>query len=96
MSLVDDIYNGAYYPLEQVKPASEAFKEHADSAERFSNELESQLTEEQRETLAAYKREDAVVTDLYNLEFYRAGVQFGIRLMLEALSGSAEPPEIHK
>jgi hypothetical protein len=54
------------------------------------------LTEQQRETLAAYKREDAVVTDLYNLEFYRAGVQFGIRLLLEALFGRAEPPKIHK
>ena len=96
MSVIDDIYNGAYYPLEQVKPASEAFKEHVASAERFSNKLESQLTEQQRETLAAYKREDAVVSDLYNLEFYRAGVQFGVRLLLEALSGGAEPSEIHK
>ena len=95
MSLIDDIYNGAYYPLEQVKPASEAFKEHADSAERLSCLLESQLTEQQRETLAAFKREDAVVTDLYNLEFYRAGVQFGVRLLLEALSGGTEPPGIH-
>ena len=60
------------------------------------NKLESQLTGEQRETLAAYKREDAVVTDLYNLEFYRAGVQFGVRLLLEVLSGGTEPPEIHK
>ena len=96
MSLIDDIYNGAYYPLEQVKPSSEAFKEHAASVERLSCQLESRLTEEQRETLAAYRREDALVSDLYNLEFYRAGVQFGIRLVLEVLSGSAEPPEIHK
>ena len=96
MSVIDDIYNGVYYPLEQVKPTSEALKEHAASAERFSNKLASQLTGEQRETLAAYKREDAVVTDLYNLEFYRAGVQFGVRLLLEAYFGSAEPPEIHK
>ena len=96
MSLIDDIYNGAYYPLEQVKPASEAFKEHADCVERLSVELESQLTEEQRETLASYRREDAVVSDLYNLEFFRAGVKFGIRLLLEVLDARVEPPDIHK
>ena len=76
--------------------ASEAFKEHADCVERLSVELESQLTEEQRETLASYRREDAVVSDLYNLEFFRAGVKFGIRLLLEVLDARVELPDIHK
>lgn len=96
MSLIDDIYNGAYYPSEQVKPDSESFLEHAACAEKLAGQIERLLTAEQREALDAYKSEAAIVTDLYNLAFYRAGVQFGIRLLLEALSGSAEPPEIHK
>ena len=96
MSIIDDIYNGVYYPSEQVKPDSPAFLEHAGNVERLSKQLESLLTAEQRNVLDAFKSETAVVTDLYDLEFYRAGIKFGIQLLLEALFGGAEVPEIHK
>lgn len=96
MSVIDAIYNGEYYPSEQVTPDSTIFAEHAANAQRLSGQLEALLSAEQRDALDAYKSEAAVVTDLYNLEFYRAGVQFGVRLLLETLFGSAEPPEIHK
>ena len=96
MSMIDDIYNGEYYPSELVKPGSEAFRAHAAQAERLSAQLAALLDEEQRDVLDAYKSETAVVTDLYNLEFYRAGIQFGIRLLTEALFGCVEPPDLHK
>lgn len=96
MSVIDDIYNGDLYPSEQVKPDSAAFKEHSGNAEELSHRLRNALAVEQLGILEAYKSEAAMVTDLYNLEFYRAGVKFGVRLLLEALSGGAEPPEIHK
>ena len=96
MSVIDAIYNGEYYPSEQVTPDSAIFAEHAANAQRLSERLEALLSAEQRDALDAYKSEAAVVTDLYNVEFYRAGVQFGVRLLLEALSDGAEPTEIHK
>ena len=96
MSVIDDIYNGAYYPSEQVKPDSAAFMEHAAAAERLSRQLECLLSAEQRGVLDEYKSESAMVTDLYNLEFYRAGVKFGIRLLLEALDAQVKLPDIHK
>ena len=46
MSLIDDIYNGAYYPSEQVKPDSASFLEHAACAEKLAGQIERILTAE--------------------------------------------------
>ena len=89
MSVIDDIYNGAYYPAELVRPDSDAFREHLQKAEALSGRLARALDEEQNGILDEFKEESAIVTDLYNLEFYRAGVKFGIRLLLEALDEDA-------
>jgi len=96
MSVIDDIYNGDLYPSEQVKPDSAAFKEHSSNAEELSHRLQNALAKEQLGILEAYKSEAAMVTDLYNLEFYRAGVKFGIRLLLEVLDARVELPDLHK
>ena len=96
MSVIDDIYNGAYYPAELVKPDSDAFREHLQKAETLSGRLARALDEEQNGILDEFKEESAIVTDLYNLEFYRAGVKFGIRLLLEALDVRVRLPDIHK
>lgn len=96
MSVIDDIYNGAYYPAELVKPDSDAFREHLQKAEALSGRLARALNEEQNGILDEFKEESAIVTDLYNLEFYRAGVKFGIRLLLEALDARVKLPDIHK
>lgn len=96
MSVIDDIYNGDLYPSEQVTPDSAPFREHSRNAEELSGRLQSALTGEQLGLLEAYKSEAAMVTDLYNLEFYRAGVKFGIRLLLEALDARVELPDLHK
>ena len=96
MSLIDDIYNGVYYPAELVKPDSDAFREHLLKAEKLSGRLARALNEEQSAILDEYKEESAIVTDLYNLEFFRTGVKLGIRLLLEALGTDTDPPDIHK
>ena len=96
MSLIEDIYNGEYYPAEQVKPDSEAFFEHTARAEELCGQLERLLTAQQREALETYEDEAAIVTDLYNLEFFRSGIRFGIRLILEALAGQDGLPDVHK
>jgi hypothetical protein len=96
MSVIDDIYNGDLYPSEQVKPDSIAFKEHSGNAEELSRRLQNALAGDQLGILEAYKSEAAMVTDLYNLEFYRAGVKFGIRLLLEELDARVELPDLHK
>jgi len=93
VSVIDDIYNGELYPAEQVKPCSDAFHAHAEIVERLSERLESLLNEEQRGVLEEYKSETAMVTDLYNLEFYRAGVKLGIQLLLEALDEETAKPD---
>ena len=96
MSVIDDTYNGAYYPAELVKPDTDAFREHLQKAEALSGRLARMLNEEQGGVLDEFKEETAIVTDLYNLEFYRAGVKFGIRLLLEALDARVKLPDIHK
>ena len=92
MSVIDDIYNGELYPSEQVKPDSAVFHSHAKAAEELSVRLDGVLTKEQRDILEEYKTEAAIVTDLYNLEFYRAGVTLGVRLLLEALGAETALP----
>ena len=96
MSLINDIYNGEYYPAEQVKPDTELFRLHSGNAAALSEKLSEALTEEQRDLLDAYKSERAVVTDLYNMEFFRAGVKLGVRLLLEALDCHPEMTDMHK
>lgn len=96
MSVIDDIYNGAYYPAELVKPDSDAFREHLQRAEALSGRLARALDEEQNGILDEFKEESAIVTDLYNLEFYRAGMKFGVGLLLEALDARVKLPDIHK
>ena len=87
MSIIDQIYNGGYYPAEDIKPTTDSFREHSKAAEALADRLQSFLTLEQAQVLDEYKTEAALVTDIYNLEYYRAGVEFGIRLILEAVSG---------
>ena len=84
MSIIDDIYNGTYYPAEIVKPDSDVFREHLQKAEKLAGQLERHLSSEQRGILDDYKEETAIVTDLYNLEFFRTGVKLGVQLLLEA------------
>ena len=93
MSVIEDIYNGAYYPAELVRPDSDAFREHLQNAEKLAGQLERSLSPEQREILDDYKEETAIVTDLYNMEFFRTGVQLGVRLLLEALGMDPSPTE---
>ena len=95
MSLIDDISNGGYYPAELVRPDSDTFREHLEKAEKLSRQLAQNLSEEQCALLDEYKEETAIVTDLYNLEFFRTGVKLGVRLLLEALDKPSELPDIH-
>lgn len=93
MSIIDDIYNGAYYPAELVKPDSEAFREHLQKAEKLAGQLERHLSPEQSGILDDYKEETAIVTDLYIMEFFRTGVKLGFQLLLEATEGRIPPAE---
>ena len=96
MSIINDIYAGDVYPAEQVKPDSELFKLHSANVEALAQKLADALTDEQQETLDAYKSEQAMTTDLYNMEFYRAGVRFGIQFLLDALGLPSDLTDIHK
>ena len=93
MSIIDQIYNGNYYPAEDVTPNSDSFREHTKAAEALAVQLQSFLTEEQAQVLDEYKTETALVTDLYNVEYYRAGVEFGVRVILEAIRGKGKKNE---
>lgn len=91
MSIIDKIYNGDYYPAEEIKPDSDSFRKHSSTVQALSTQLKSILSKEQFSLFEEYMCEVALVTDLYNLEFYRAGVQFGVRLILEALCEKKGP-----
>ena len=93
MSVIDDIYNGAYYPAELVKPNSDAFREYLQRVEKLAGLLEHLQSPEQRGILDDYKEETAIVTDLYNLEFFRTGIKLGVQLILEALDERIPPAE---
>ena len=90
MSIIDQIYNGNYYPAEDITPNSDSFREHTKAAEALAIQLQSFLTEEQAQVLDEYKTETALVIDLYNVEYYRAGLEFGVRVILEEIRGKGK------
>lgn len=96
MSIIEDLYNGAVYPAEQVRPRSPAFRAHRQEARRLWEQVEQSLTPEQRTLMDAYRDEEAVVLDLYDLEYFRAGIRFAVKLMAEALGTGEDLSESDK
>lgn len=82
-SLIEQIYNGEYYPAEDLLPTSEAYREAKRRHTEYVDELHQTLTEKQREMREQAVRVESDIITMENQCIYAAGVRFGIQLMLE-------------
>ena len=85
MSIIEELYNGNIYPPEQVTPETAHTIKEEHELGSAESALYVTLSAPQREMFEEYKKRSSHLSDLYNLEFYREGVRFGVAFLLEAL-----------
>ena len=85
MSIIDEIYTGQWIPAEQIRPDSAAYCAAKTKTAAVATELNETMTPEQRELWDRYVDYLVAEMDLCYREYFRRGVIFGAKLMLEIL-----------
>ena len=85
MSIIEQLYNGEYYPSEHTLPSSEKYIEAKEELHAAYDVLKDQLTKTQQQLLDDYAGKVDDAHGFVSLEAYRLGVQFGLELALELL-----------
>ena len=85
MSIIEQLYNGEYYPSEHTLPSSERYMEAKEEMHAAYDKLHYQLTKPQQQLLDEYAGKVADTHGYISLEAYRLGVQFGLCLAMELL-----------
>lgn len=87
MAIIEQLYNGEYYPSEHTLPSSAEYIVAKEQMYAAYNILNNQLTAPQQKLLDDYAGKIADAHDYISLEAYRLGVQFGLRLFMEIMAG---------
>lgn len=87
--IIDEIFSGNIRPAEDPLPSTDSFQTAQKVAVAIEQRVEETLTAEQKPHWNAYLNARLVLTDEYCRAFYRKGVIFGIRLMMEVLRDQA-------
>ena len=85
MSIIEQLYNGEYYPSEHTLPSSERYIKAKEEMHAAYDKLNDQITKPQQQLLDDYAGKVADAHGFISLEAYRLGVQFGLCLALELL-----------
>lgn len=83
MSILKQLFDGDYYPSEQVVPQSDEYKSKRTDCNIALTELEQALGSEDDPALTRFLDIYAEVIDLINFEFFKEGIRFGIALTRE-------------
>lgn len=83
MSILKQLFDGDYYPSEQVVPQSDEYKSKRTACNIALTELEQALGSEDDPALTRFLDIYAEVIDLINFEFFKEGIRFGIALTRE-------------
>ena len=83
MSILKQLFDGDYYPSEQVVPQSDEYKSKRIACNIALTELEQALGSEDEPALTRFLDIYAEVIDLINFEFFKEGIRFGIALTRE-------------
>ena len=87
--IIDEIFSGNIRPAEDPLPTTDSFQTAQKVAFAIEQRVEETLSVEQKLHWNAYLNARMELTDEYCRAFYRKGVIFGIRLMLEVLRDQA-------
>lgn len=83
MSILKQLFDGDYYPSEQVVPQSDEYRSKRAACNIALTELEQALGSEDDPALTRFLDIYAEVIDLINFEFFKEGIRFGIALTRE-------------
>ena len=83
MSILKQIFDGDYYPSEQIIPQSEEYRYKRTACNIARAELEQALGSADDPALTRFLDIYADVVDLMNFEFFKEGIRFGIGLTKE-------------
>jgi len=83
MSILKQIFDGDYYPSEQIVPQSEEYRCKRTACNIALSELEQVLGNEDDPALTRFLDIYAEVVDLINFEFFKEGIRFGVGLTKE-------------
>lgn len=87
MNVLRQIYDGDYYPSEQIVPASQEYREKRAACNAAQDKLEQALGEDKEPYLTEFLDRYADVVDLMQYEFFREGVRLGLSLVQELQDG---------
>ena len=83
MSILKQLFDGEYYPSEQIVPKSNEYAEKRMACNAAQTELEQALGSDNDPCLTKFLDAYADVIDLMNFEFFKEGVRFGLRMTKE-------------
>ena len=86
MNIIDELFSGNIRPAEDPLPSAEEFQTAQKVAFAIEEKLEQTLTADQKADWNAYLNSRITLTDEYCRAFFRKGMVFGMKLMLEVLS----------
>lgn len=96
MSILKQIFDGEYYPSEQIVPGSEKYTAKRAACNIALSELEQALGNEDDPTLTKFLDIYAEVIDLMNFEFFKEGIRFGVALTKELQNTDDREVVIHE
>lgn len=83
MSILRQIYDGDYYPAEQIVPTSWEYREKREACNLAQDKLEWALRAEKEPYLTEFLDRYADVIDIMQYEFFREGIRLGLSLAQE-------------
>ena len=86
MNIIDELFSGNIRPADDPLPSTEEFQTAQKVAFAIEEKLEQTLTADQKADWNAYLNSRITLTDEYCRAFFRKGLVFGRKVMLEVLS----------
>lgn len=83
MDILRQIYDGDYYPSEQIVPTSQEYREKREACNLAQDALERALGAKKEPYLTEFLDRYADVIDMMQYEFFREGILLGFELAQE-------------
>ena len=90
MGILRQIYDGDYYPSEQIVPTSQEYREKREACNLAQDALERALGVEKESYLTEFLDRYADVIDMMQYEFFREGIRLGLELAQELWNESGD------
>lgn len=94
MSMLEELYNGEIYPLEQIVPDNKDYRQTKKRSAELREYFRALLTtEENRQKFEEWNSLDSTAYDMECYANFSYGFRMGVRLVFEALSKDCQEEE---